>query len=384
MKCNLIDANLNGKRVFLRADLNLPIEAPNILNDFKLQSILPTIDLIQKKGGKVILATHLGRPKNHEPELSTIHLISWFKDHDYNIKFQDDLNEAIKDSKSNEDEILLLENLRFFPGEKNKDPKFAKQLKQLADFYVNDAFGVSHRDDASLKALPELFDDQHKMCGLLINKEILTAEKLINSPAHPFVLIIGGSKIADKIQAIQELLDKIDTLLLCPAIVFTFLKAQGKEVGNSLVDESSIELVKRIIQEAKQKKVEIIFPLDYIIAKDDFNGELSFTDKPEIPESYAGVTIGPKTIELFSTKIQKAKTVFYNGLMGDLKRPETLESVKDIFKAMDQSQGLSVIGGGESSAIATMYELNKNNQVSTGGGALLYFISHKKLPGLDI
>ena len=280
---------------------------------------------------------------------------------------------------------MLLENLRFFEGEQKHSKEFARELARLADFYVNDAFGLLHREDTSITLVPELFEKNKRTIGLLIEKELNALNKLINNTERPFLLILGGGKVEDKLILIKNLLNKVDEIQLLPAIVFTFLKAQGKEVGQSLVAPDLLDYAKSIEKDAVKKNVKLFFPQDYIIAKDSFNGELSILNCEDFKdfENYFGISIGPKTAELFSQNINNAKTIFFNGLSGDLSRPETLENIKILFQAMADSKAYTFICGGDSVAAARILGFETQiSHLSTGGGSVLTYLSGKELPGL--
>ncbi|MDR3646865.1 MAG: phosphoglycerate kinase [Candidatus Babeliales bacterium] len=382
LKSKLPEFNLDQKRVFLRADLNVPLSNGTILDDFKLKSILPTINLILQKHGKVILATHIGRPTGYDAQLSTKNLINWFVNHGYKIEFEPDIDKAYEKSLKNSDTILLLENLRFLDGKQQNDQKFADQLKNLADYYVNDAFGTLHRDDTSLTLLPQLFDQQHKTIGLLVEKELHALQKL-KTPEHPFLLILGGAKIKDKLEMVMHLLNKVNTIALCPATVFTFLKAHHINIGKSLVQDDLLQFTLDLEQEAQDKNVKIIYPQDYLVAKKNLQGNLEVIDADKFSSEDMGISIGPKTVDVFIEEIKKAKTIFFNGLPGFIERKETLENINKIFDAISRSNAYCVIGGGDSVAAAIIlgYE-NKITHLSTGGGAVLYFLSNQELPGL--
>ncbi len=382
LKSLLPTADLNGKRVLLRADLNVPLSNGSIVSDARLKAIIPTINLIQEKGGKIILMTHIGRPKDHEATLSTKTLVPWFAQHGYSCVFENDINNAYAKSFHDPKTILLLENLRFYAGEKQNDPSFAQSLARLGDVYVNDAFGNLHHADSSMIEVPKLFAPQKRMFGPLIEQEINHANKLLNNPEHPFICIIGGNKIKDKMPLITHLIDKIDTLLLCPALVFTYLKSKGKSVGSSLVDQESFAACQELKKHAESK---IVVPIDYLISKNGFEGPYSVKKPDELTNGDFGISIGPETEKMFFDIIKKSKTSFYNGLMGSLTAQETLSGTKAIFEAMIASQGYSVIGGGDSTAAAEKMGLSgKISYLSTGGGALVAYLSGQKLPGLKI
>jgi len=365
-----------GKRVLLRTDLNVPLHEKQIICDHKLQAILPTIDEIKKANAKVVLITHLHG--------STIQLVEWFEKKGYAITFEPNLQKAKEKSLENINTILLLENVRSFNGEKNQDPIFAKKLADLGDYYINDAFGVVHRNDTSITILPQLFDRENRFLGPLIKKEMQTFKKLKNSSKKPFVLVLGGGKPHSKIPLIENLLTKVQSVLLCPAIVFTFLKYQKKQVGKSLVDNPSLPLIPKIIQKAKKLDVHLLFPKDYQVAKGSFDCPTSLIDSDKIPYGFVGLSIGPKTIEYFSKEILNAKTVFFNGSFGNIQKKETLKGMKAIYNTMTQSSGYTVIGGGDSVAAAYLFGVEKSiDYLSTGGGAALAYLSSAKLPGLE-
>jgi len=303
--------DLNKKRVLLRADLNIPLKDGTITHDHRLKALTPTLDLIQKKGGKIILATHIGRPRNANPALSTKNLIPWFKSNNYSIKHEPDLTKAYTKSFDDFATILLLENMRFFPGEKNADPDFARALAQLGDYYVNDAFALAHRNDTSVTLVPQLFPSDKRTVGLLVEHELEELNTFITSKQQPFVVVIGGGKAADKLPLLYNLIDQVDTILLCPAIVFTFLKAQGIPVGKSLVDDSALSLCNALLKKAQQHNVKIVFPVDYQIAHNSIEGPLSYVSGDTISKNDIGISVGPKTIELFLPYIQEAqKNIF--------------------------------------------------------------------------
>ena len=384
LRSTLAAQDFNNKRVLLRVDMNVPLENGVILNDYRLQAILPTIDLIQEKNGKVILASHIGRPKGADSNLSTKNLLPWFQERGYTMDFEPDLEEAPRYSFENSDTILLLENLRFFPGEKTYDEIFAKQLADCADYYVQDAFAVLHRSDTSVTLTPHLFEKDHRLIGPLVEKELVHLNKLIADPKKPFVLIIGGGKITSKLPLLLNMLDLVDTILLCPAAVFTPLKSLGKPVGKSLVDDKKLNECKELLSEAEKKNVTIMFPVDYQVADQTIDGPLSIVDADAFSENAVGVSIGPKTAELFAQEIKSAGTIFYNGAMGFHHRPDTLEGMRSVFQAMQASNAYTVVGGGDS--ITTAQRLGFGDAFSfcsTGGGATLTYLSGHELPGLS-
>jgi phosphoglycerate kinase len=378
----LNDLELTNKRVLLRADLNVPLRTGQIMDDYRLRMILPTINLILQKGGKIVLITHIGRPKQPDPALSTKQLIPWFEKNGYQIAFSPTIEDAHKKIAQG-NQIVLLENIRFFPGEKEKDKQFAQSLAALADYYVNDAFATMHRDEASITIVPRYFPPENRTIGLLAELELNHLNRLLYHPQRPFAFIIGGGKVKDKLPLLLNLLDKIDMLFLCPAIVFTFLKASGQEVGKSLVNNAALNNCAEIINAAKTNNVKIFFPIDFQIALDSFDGPLSYVPANEIPDNGVGISIGPQTTDFFASEFKKAKTILYNGLMGDIGREQTLTGACSIFNAMATTKAHTIIAGGDSVAAAYICSVtDKIEWCSTGGGATIDYLTGKTLPGL--
>ncbi len=379
--------NIENKRVFLRADLNVPLLDGKIDNDFRLISILPTINFILNKNGSIVLATHIGRPTKQEPELSTHILVPWFKQHGYAIQFVPNIS-AIANLAIVPKQILLIENLRFFPGEQNGDIFFAKELARTAQYYINDAFGTVHENACSTTLLPYEFPENRRSVGLLMEKELQALSMLTEHPPRPFLAILGGGKIKDKIPLIHSLLQKVDTLVICPALCFTFLKAMGKPVGKSLVDDTMVDACKKIIIEAERSGISLLFPVDYQITHSisPFSPPLILSLSKEadnFPDNAIGISVGPKTVELISQEINQAQTIFLNCAMGFSEHPQTEQSTKDIIDAMAQSSAQTIIAGGDSVDIALHTKhYQQITHLSTGGGAALAYLSDKLLPGL--
>lgn len=374
--------SLSHKRVFLRADLNVPCSAGKIGNDFRLQSIVPTLNFLLKNKAQVILATHIGRPKNKEPEFSTQVLIPWFKNNGYAIQFISDPS-LLSRVPMQPGEIILLENLRFFPGEKNNDPFFAKELAHTAHYYINDAFGLIHEHDCSIALLPYEFPENRRSIGFLIEKELSSLDTIKNNPQSPFVAILGGGKIKEKIPLMQSLLSKVDTLFVYPALCFSFLKVLKKQIGNSLVDDTMLDTCKQIMREAENHNISLTFPIDYQIAYDSFDGPLAIVDAKDFPDNGFGISIGPKTVKHCIDAIKQAKTIFFNCAMGFEDRPETVLSTQDIITAIAHSDARTIIAGGDSVAAALQSPYHdKIYHLSSGGGAALAYISGALLPGL--
>lgn len=384
INCKLNEFHVTNKRVLLRADLNIPLSNGSIANDFRLRALLPTLNYLHQQKAITFIATHLGRPQGKYNEtLSTKILIPWFQKHGYSIIFESDLQKTTQANYS-PGSIILLENMRFFPGEQNQDQQFAQQLAACAEYYVNDAFGTLHRHDTSVSLVAHYFPPDKKTIGFLIEKELRELDLLKNNPKQPFTLIIGGGKVDTKLSLIKGMLDSVTTILLCPAVVFTFLKAMGKNVGKSLVDIDSLNSAQEIIIAARKKNVQIFFPLDYQIAENSIHGTLRNIDADDFSEHSIGISIGPKTIKAWSDLIKKSQTIFLNAAMGFANRPETLEGLREILLCIAASSAHSVVGGGDSVAAIERFGLNnKINFLSTGGGATLSYLSGEFLPGLQ-
>ncbi len=377
------DWNCKNEPVFLRADLNVPLSDGKILSDHRLQAIRPTLDALIKKNAIIVLATHMGRPTDNEPTLSTKQLLPWFKKYGYRIIFCKDPEEVKEQLKrAQPGTILLLENLRFFPGEKGQDPAFAQQLKELAKWYVNDAFGAAHRTDSSLTLLAELFPKERRSLGLLVIKELELLDQLLSNPAQPFGLILGGGKVADKLPLIEHFIGKASFIMLGPAMVFTFLKALGKEVGKSFVDDEMILYAKKVMKKAQEKGTKVSVPVDYLVAKGSVDGPLSIVDADQFPSDGIGISIGPKTIAQWKPHIEKAGTVFFNGSMGFSDRPDTLSGMEQLLTVIAQAPGKTVVAGGDSVAIVNNRSVKGITYCSSGGGATLTYLSGKDLPAL--
>ena len=382
IKSQLSQWKFHSKKVFLRADLNVPLKNSTILNDFRLQSIVPTLNHLLKNNNMIILATHIGRPHGYDKNLSTELLIPWFKEHHYNIVFAP----TIKDILSipfQEKLIVLLENVRFFPGEQDPNPIFAKQLAQTAHYYVNDAFGSLHNNDCSITLLPYEFSENRRTIGFLVEKELKTFDALLHNPQKPFIAILGGKKIKEKIPLIKNLLRTTDTILLCPALCFSFLAALHKPFGKSLIDESTFALCKNIIIQAQDHHVDIMLPHDYQIAENTLDGTLSYTQASQFPSNAIGISIGPKTVDLFIQKINAAQTIFFNCAMGFSERPETRQSTYALLHAMAQAQGVTIVAGGDTIEATFAAGIADNiDHLSSGGGAALAYLGGNQLPGL--
>jgi phosphoglycerate kinase len=332
----------DGSKILLRADLNVPLVNGTIIDDRRLTALLPTLDFLLGKKAMVLIATHIGRPESADPALSTRNLVSWFTAKNYQITFVDSIEKA-QQAPIKPGTILLLENLRFDPREKGSDNAFATELKKLADWYVLDAFGALHRTDSSLALLAQQYDTAHRSIGFLIEKEIGILNKLLVNPEHPSCFIIGGGKVDDKLPLIKQLFGIADTIIVCPAIAFTFLKAMAQPVGVSLVDDKLLEQAREIITQADKQSIQLLFPVDYQIAQNDKNGPLSYVTAADFPANGFGMSIGPKTVEIIRGIIAQSKTVFYNGAMGFPERIETLAGIDAIITAMAQSHATTIV-----------------------------------------
>lgn len=385
LRSKLSSLNLEKKRVLVRADCNVPLKNGTIENDFRLRALLPTLQFIAQRGAKIILATHLGRPKDTDPALSTKKLISWFEQHGFTIVFAPTVENAQKLSTQHDQSLVLIENLRFFPGETTHDNNFAQQLARCGDIYVNDAFAAVHRNNSSLALTPLFFSFEKRTIGLLIEREIQALNRLIDSPAQPFLVLCGGGKIETKIPLIAAVLEQNATIALLPSTVFTFLKAEGHEIGASLVETDQLKTVHSLLA-AKNNKNKFIFPADYLVAPSitTKQWDLSFVPAAQFPKNYFGISIGPHTVNTLKKYIEQAQTIFFNAAVGFPQHPETLEPAIELLKAIGQSAGYTVVGGGDSVALA--FKAGVAAQVdflSTGGGATLAYVGKQPLPGLD-
>ena len=386
------DLDVNGKKVLVRVDFNVPLSKENkgeIADDARIVAALPTIDYLVENGAKVILISHLGRPKGEaNPEFSLKPVANWLENH-YGEKFHfipsdevvdDNVSSQVDELK--EGEIALLENTRFVGGETKNDEEFSKKLADLADLYVNDAFGTSHRAHSSNVGVASLLPSA---VGLLIEKEIDVMGKALENPDHPFVSILGGAKVSDKIGVIENLITKVDTILIGGGMAYTFLKAQGKEIGKSLLEEDKMDLSLELLEKAKANDVEILLPVDAVIADEIKAGaETEIVDIDNIPADKEALDIGPKTAELFAEKIKASKTVVWNGPMGVFEIKEFSNGTNEVAKALSESDATTIVGGGDSALAIEMAGLkDKITHVSTGGGASLEFLEGKDLPGIS-
>ena len=390
-KKTIKDIDVKGKKVLVRVDFNVPLSKENkeeIADDARIKAAIPTIDYLLENGACVILMSHLGRPKGEaKPEFALKPVANWLENH-YKDKFHffpspEVVDDKVKEEVANlkEGEVCLIENTRFVKGETKNDESFAKELASLADIYVNDAFGTSHRAHSSNVGVASLLPSA---VGLLIEKEIDIMGKALEDPEHPFVAILGGAKVSDKIGVIDNLINKVDTILIGGGMAYTFLKAQGKEIGKSLLEEDKMDLSLDLIKKAKANNVEILLPIDAVIADEIKAGvDTQVVDIDSIPTDKEALDIGPKTAEMFAEKIKNAKTVVWNGPMGVFEIKEFSNGTYEVAKALADSSALTIVGGGDSALAIEMAGLkDKITHVSTGGGASLEFLEGKTLPGI--
>lgn len=387
-KKSIKDINVNGKKVFVRVDFNVPMdENQNITNDKRIRATLPTLNYLLENNAALILACHVGRPKGERvPELSVKPIVKRLSELlGKEVKYAEDCvgapaEKAAADLKPGE--VLLLENLRYHNEETKNDPAFAKQLASLADVAVDDAFGVSHRAHASNVGISQYIE---VVSGFLVEKEIKFIGQALAAPEKPFVGIIGGAKVSDKIGVISNMLDKVDTLLIGGGMAFTFLKAQGFGIGSSLVEDDKLDLAKELLAKAKTKNVNVILPVDVVVADKfaaDANNKIVAADK--IEDGWMGLDCGPETSKLNAAALKKAKTVVWNGPMGVFEFDAFAKGTEEVAKAVAESSAISIVGGGDSIAALKKTGLSdKISHISTGGGATLEFLEGKPMPGIE-
>ena len=392
-KLSIRDLPLSNHRVLMRVDFNVPLEDGRVIDDTRIRETLPTIEYALRRGARVVLVSHLGRPKGKpNPKLSLKPVAERLRmlldkelNPDENVGFCPDCvgPEAVEMAGQLEKgQSLLLENLRFHPEEEANDEKFAKQLAGLADFYVNDAFGTAHRAHASTVGVTKFV--KKSAAGLLMEKELDYLGKVLKKPERPFVAILGGAKVSDKIGVIRNLIDKVDVLIIGGGMAYTFLKAQGEPVGKSLVEEDKIDLASQLLQQAKSHKMKFLLPVDHVVAdKIDVNA-LVQTVK-QIPANLMALDIGPKTIDAFTKEIAGARTIVWNGPMGVFEVAPFAKGTFKIAHAVADNEGAtSIVGGGDSvSAVHAAGVADRITHISTGGGASLEFLEGKKLPGVE-
>lgn len=388
MKRTIRDIDVAGKTVFLRVDFNVPIDDNGIItDDTRIRLELPTIRYLLQHNAKVIICSHLGRPNGEKnPKYSLLPVAKYLvKELLGRVFFVGDCigtEVEVKAKSLKPGDVLLLENVRFYKEEENNDPIFAKKLASLADIYVDDAFGTAHRKHASNYGVASLLPNA---VGFLMGKEINAIKSVIDNPERPLVAILGGAKVSDKIQLINHLLDRCNTLLIGGGMAFTFLKAQGINVGNSLVDNEKLDLAREIIQKAKEKSVKLVLPIDFLCATEFSPNAKAKKFKELIPDGYQGLDIGPKTIKLFKNEIKQAKSIVWNGPLGVFEFKNFNKGTIEVAKMILKFKGKAVVGGGDSvSAIKKVGNTDKIYHISSGGGASLKLMAGENLPGVDV
>ena len=379
------DIEVDSKKVLVRCDFNVPLdkETGKITSDKRIVESLKTIKYLIENNAKIILCSHIGKTgKNISLAPVAIRLSELLNKNVPLLKdiYSDETTKIINSMKNGD--VVLLENTRMTEAEEKNDPEFAKKLASFADIFVNDAFGTAHRAHASTEGVTHYLPS---VCGFLIEKEIDALDKGINNPKRPLVAIVGGAKVSSKIDVLNNLLDKVDTLLIGGAMTYTFVKAQGGKVGNSLCEDDKIDVAAEILKKALDKEVRLLTPVDSLVAdKMDEDSKTMVTNSAEIPDGYMGLDIGPKTIELYKQEIENAGTVVWNGPVGVFEINKFSTGTRAIAEAMANSKCISIIGGGDSAAAVEKFGLeDKMSHVSTGGGASLEFMEGKKLPGIE-
>ena len=392
-KKSVDDINVKGQRVLVRCDFNVPLKDGKITDENRLVAALPTIKKLVADGGKIILCSHLGKPKGEpKPELSLAPVAVRLSELlGQEVKFvpspvvvDDTVKAAV--AEMNDGDIILLENTRYRAEETKNGEAFSKDLASLADVFVNDAFGTAHRAHCSNVGVTQYVDTA--VVGYLMQKEIAFLGNAVETPVRPFVAILGGAKVADKLNVISNLLEKCDTLIIGGGMAYTFLKAQGKEIGKSLVDDSKIDYCKEMMEKAEKLGKKLLLPVDTTIAAEfpnpiDAEIEVSVVSVDEIPADMEGMDIGPKTAELYADAVKSAKTVVWNGPMGVFENPVLAKGTIAVAKALAETDATTIIGGGDSAAAVNQLGFgDKMTHISTGGGASLEFLEGKDLPGV--
>ncbi len=388
-KLSVKDLDLHGKRLFMRVDFNVPVKDGKVADDTRIQAALPTLKLVQERGARVILASHLGRPKGEKkPEFSlqpVAGALSRVLGQD--VAFVPDcigpeVAKAVERLKPGQ--VLLLENVRFYNGETKNDPEFSRQLASVADEYVNDAFGTAHRAHASTVGVPQALG--RGAAGLLMEKEVAALSRVLYGAEKPVVAIFGGAKVSDKIDVIQNFLGLADRILLGGGMAFTFLKALGKEIGKSLLEEDRLEVARELLEKARSRGVEVVLPSDVVVAPEFKEGvESRVVSVDAIPADWMGLDVGPQTVAAFKSCLSGARTVIWNGPLGVFEMAQFAQGTLGIAEAVAACGGFTLIGGGDSiSAVKKAGVADRISHISTGGGASLEFLSGLELPGIAV
>ncbi len=390
-KLSIRDLDLSGKRVFIRVDFNVPLENGAVSDDTRIRETLPTLRLAIDRGARLVLASHLGRPKGKaDPKYSLQPVAARLSELlGKPAKFASDCVGADAEAMSNllkNGDVLLLENVRFHPEEEKNDPQFAKRLSMLCDqLFICDAFGSAHRAHASVVGITKYV--KQAAAGLLMEKELAYLGKAISNPERPFVAVLGGAKVSDKIEVVQNLMKLADAMLIGGAMAYTFLKSQGKAVGKSLVENDKLDLAKGLLDEARKRNFKLLLPVDHVIAESPESTATKTVNIDTTPDGGMGLDVGPKTVELFSKEIAKARTIVWNGPLGMFEKPAFANGTLGIARAVaaaTKSGATSIIGGGDSvAAVEQAGVADQISHISTGGGASLEFLAGEKLPGVE-
>ena len=390
-KLSIRDLDLAGKRAFIRVDFNVPVDKGKVADDTRIRETLPTLKLAMERGGKLVLASHLGRPKGKvDPKYTLAPVAARLQEMlGKPVEFASDCIGADAEAKSKalpNGGVLLLENVRYYPQEEANDPEFSKKLAALCDgMFVCDAFGSAHRAHASVVGITQYV--KQAAAGLLMEKELAYMGKAISNPERPFVAVLGGAKVSDKIEVVQNMMKLADAVLIGGAMAYTLLKSQGVATGKSLVENDKLDLAKSLIAEAKAKKFKLLLPVDHVLAESPDSSATKTADISQTPDNMMGLDIGPKTVELFSKEIAAAKTIVWNGPMGMFEKPQFAQGTLGIAKAVaaaTQAGATSIVGGGDSVAAVEQSGVAKQiSHISTGGGASLEFLAGEKLPGVE-
>lgn len=390
MKKTVRDVEVKGKKVIVRCDFNVPMKDGKITDDTRIKAALPTIRYLLENGAAVILMSHMGRPKGEaKMEFSLAPVAERLSGYlDTEVRFKS--SPAVVDDETKKEaaglkagEVFLLENVRFRKEETDNNPEFAKELASLADIFVQEAFGTAHRAHASTAGIAAYLP---AVSGFLIEKEVKFLGSAVENPKRPFVAIMGGAKVGDKIPVIENLLTKVDALIIGGGMSYTFYKAMGLEIGISILDSDNVELAKSLIEKAEKLGVKLLLPIDIVCAKEfDNNSESKVFNKESIPSDYMGLDIGPETIELYREALSKAATVVWNGPMGVFEMDNFAKGTRAVAQILADIDAITIIGGGDSAAAVEKFGLaDRMSHISTGGGASLEFLEGKVLPGIDV